>query len=85
MQCKDIPEKPVLEFLAGLDGRWANWFGDEYENSVTRAMPGVPAKLVVAKMRQMIRKGVVGGCPCGCRGDYVLTEKGREALARQDG
>ena len=80
MQCKDIPEQPILEFLASLNGAWANWYFDD-ERSVTRAMPpDLPPKLIVAKMGQMIRKGVVDGCPCGCRGDYVLTDKGRAAL-----
>lgn len=80
MQCKDIPDPPILEFLAALNGRWATWFGDEYDNSVTRAMPGVPAKLALAKMRMLIRRGVVDGCPCGCRGDFVLTDKGKAEL-----
>lgn len=79
-QCKDIPDRPILEFLSGLNGKWANWyFGDERD--VGRAMPaGIPEKLKLAKMRQMIHRGVVGGCPCGCRGDFVITEKGKGEL-----
>lgn len=81
MQCKDIPEEPILRFLESLNGTWANWFDIEFENSVRRAMPpDVPPRLACAKMAMMIRKGVVDGCPCGCRGDYVITSKGRAAL-----
>lgn len=80
MQCKDIADRPILEFLHGLDGRWATWLGDEYENSVTKAMPGVPPKLALAKMRMLIRRGVVDGCACGCRGDFTLTGKGAAEL-----
>jgi hypothetical protein len=84
MQCKDIPELPILRFLAGpYDGwsapGWATWFDDwpRPANTVLHAMPGgVPAKLALAKMRMMIRKGLVDGCGCGCRGDFTLTEKG---------
>lgn len=79
-QCKDIPDRPILEFLGGLD-RWANWF-EGCDHSVRPAMPaGTPDKLAIAKMRQMIRRGVVDGCGCGCRGDYVITDKGREEIA----
>jgi len=106
MQCKDIPELPVLEFLLKVERgethwmptpemklgwgdkpiphRNATWFwsdestGYRPENSVVRAMPeGVPSKLALAKMAAMIRKGLVDGCPCGCRGDFEITEKGR--------
>lgn len=84
MQCKDIPDAPILQFLASLNGRWANWFGNEYDNSVTHAMPAdTPEKLALAKMRTLIRRGLVDGCDCGCRGDFVLTEKGRQALAEK--
>lgn len=89
MQCKDIPDRPILEFLADparyeqSPTGWANWcFEDEHD--VTQACPdGTPSKLVLAKMRQMIRRGVVDGCPCGCRGDFVITEKGRAEISME--
>lgn len=80
MQCKDIPDEPILRFLAQRPGVWHNWyFGDEMD--VSQVMPvGLPRKLVLAKMRMMIRRGVVDGCPCGCRGDFEITEKGKKLL-----
>lgn len=93
MQCKDIPDEPILRFLAGkVDGYqgwtvpgWGTWYADEggepYPNSVLRAMPaGTPDKLAMAKMGMLIRKGVATGCTCGCRGDFEITPKGRERL-----
>ena len=78
MQCKDIPNKPILEFLTCHGGIGCNWYGNEYERSVTHAMPeNIPPKLALAKMKVLIRNGLVGGCPCGCRGDFEITEKGR--------
>jgi hypothetical protein len=82
-QCKHIPDLPVLRFLASLDGLWGTSISD-CENSVARGMPsGTPEKLVQAKMRRLLRRGLVDGCPCGCRGDWELTEKGRALLAKQ--
>lgn len=82
MQCKDIPDVPILAFLDSLNGTWATWYSG-YPNSVTNVMPpGIPRKLVLAKMRQLIRRGLVGGCNCGCRGDFTLTYRGRAYLAQ---
>lgn len=108
LQCKHIPELPVLQFLAGL--RWTaadldfplyngvrdpllgterggTWFthgdGGLFPSSVQHAMPAdVPEKLALAKMRRLIERGLVDGCPCGCRGDFRLSGKGREYLAQ---
>jgi len=81
MQAKDIPERPVLEFIKANGP--CNWFGNEFELSVTRAMPdGTPPKVALAKMRALIRRDLVDGCCCGCRGDFVLTVKGHQALNR---
>ena len=85
MQCKDIPTAPILDFINDYDGLWCNWFADT-NRSVRIAMPtGISDKLVLAKMRKLIRSGLVDGCACGCRGDFVLTNKGREAVINNAG
>lgn len=86
-QCKDIPDRPILEFLASLpvsewgDVRvWCTHWPDKglAMPSVASAMPpDLPEKLYLAKMRMLLRRGLVDGCGCGCRGDWHITEKGR--------
>lgn len=88
MQCKDIPDRPVLEFIHGLHGS-ATWFWSESykpDNSVARAMPqDISERLVLAKMRNLVQRGLVDGCACGCRGDFKLTEKGGAYLLDANG
>lgn len=83
MKTSDIPERPILEFLAKHQGEWCNWFSlasvglDGYSRSVISAMPkGVPDKLALSKMKALVRKGLVNGCTCGCRGDFEITDAG---------
>ncbi len=83
VQCKDIPNEPILQFLKKHKGQWATWFQTMEGGmpSVREAIPDdIPGKLVVAKMRQLIKNGLVKGCGCGCRGDYEITEKGERQL-----
>ena len=88
MKCSDIPDKPILEFIMkhndigktkNLVG-WCNWyFGDERD--VHHVFPdGVDDNLLLAKMRGLMKRGLIDGCDCGCRGDYVITAKGRMIL-----
>ena len=80
MQCKDIPDIPILKFLLSNKGTWCNWYRG-YDHSVCLAMPNdTPCKLVLAKMKTLIRRGLVKGCTCGCRGDFEITEKGESLL-----
>ena len=80
MQCKDIPDTPILQFLAKNPKTWHNWF-EGHEKDVGQAMPpGTPRKLVLAKMRSLIKRKLVDGCDCGCRGDFVITEAGLDKL-----
>jgi hypothetical protein len=93
VQAKDIPVTPVLEFLKELAGAESAQYapvgtlsvgaeGEMPPNSVLRAMPaGVPFKVAVAKMASLVRRGLVDGCTCGCRGDFELTENGQVHLA----
>ena len=86
MQCKDIPDIPILKFIKSLGKHFAFLFENfDCEQSVLRAMPkGVSYRLAIAKMRMLIRRGLIDGCTCGCRGDYELTEKGRKLLEEID-
>jgi hypothetical protein len=82
MQCKDIPDAPIMEFLANQGGIGCTWLVHDGEppgaRCVLGAMPaGTPPKLALAKMSMLIRRGVVSGCTCGCRGDFELTSMGR--------
>lgn len=80
MQCKNIPTKPILEFLLKHKGSWCNWF-KENEKDVSQVMPkDVPEKLILAKLKQLIKNGLISGCCCGCRGDFEITIKGEELL-----
>lgn len=89
IQAKHVNKLPILEFLAGLD-QWACIFNtgagenrDElFDNSVWHAIPKeVPYKVGRAVMASLIKRGLVEGCTCGCRGDFEITDKGREVLA----
>jgi len=56
---------------------------DDYkvmEHSDYGKSPTLPFNLVKAKMRKLIKRGLVNGCACGCRGDFILTEKGNMEL-----
>lgn len=65
-------------------GIWGNWYFENSPHSVKLAMPeNLPDKLVVAKMRNLIKKGLIDGCGCGCRGDYVLADKGKQVLVQE--
>ena len=34
-------------------------------------------------MKQLIKRELVDGCDCGCRGDFEITAKGEEWLSLQ--
>jgi hypothetical protein len=37
-------------------------------------LPQYPRKVIMAKCRSLIRRGLLTGCTCGCRGDFELPE-----------
>lgn len=81
-QCKDIPTQHILQFLYDRKKKgsgWAFMFPIEIsgEASIFNVMPvGTDYNLALAKMRNMIYKGLIDGCACGCRGDFEIKERG---------
>ena len=41
---------------------------------------GVPWKILQAKLRRLHKGGLLNGCPCGCRGDWTVTDAGAKQL-----
>jgi hypothetical protein len=66
VQAKHIPDAAVLEVIdrvARKERRWTHtWDLDEALD--------FPPKVILAKAASMIRRGVITGCSCGCRGDF---------------
>ncbi len=77
LQCKNIDDRIVLGFLAQHQGRPSTHGSSIFMPTVQDAMPPeTPEKLQLAKMRQLNKRGFVDGCPCGCRGDWKITDAG---------
>jgi hypothetical protein len=41
---------------------------------------GLPEQVVLTRGADLIGRGLLDGCPCGCRGDYLVTARGRALL-----
>lgn len=84
LQCKHISDTAILLFLAKNPTQWHNWCADN-EFNISMAMPdNAPGRLILAKMKRLIQRQLVEGCYCGCRGDFVITQKGLDHLQNQE-
>lgn len=78
MQCKDIPDElfivAVLE-TPGYDGTFGptewrpRWIVREKLETI---LGHIPEKLFLAKASKLMDAKKLGGCSCGCRGDYHI-------------
>lgn len=94
MQAKDIPTLDVLQNIAKHEARWSigvsvwlinGWTWRPHGPGPDETGEAVwSEKVLRAKLSRMLRSGLVDGCCCGCRGDFVLTDKGRSRLAARD-
>lgn len=76
IQAKDVP---LQELLAAVEGEASGWTTGATWWTLATTL-GYPEKVVLARLRAFLRRGLVDGCGCGCRGDFRLTEAGREAM-----
>ena len=68
-QTKDVADVDVVRAIVAL--------GPPASLYALRDRLALPPRLVANKLDSMIRRGLVDGCACGCRGDFVLTDAGR--------
>lgn len=73
VQAKDLSDAQVLEGIVATRGRngvprWSTLW------DMQAHLAAFPSKVVLAKLRSMIKRKVIGGCACGCRGDFEVAE-----------
>lgn len=80
MKAADIPDATFLDVVRRLNtdvSRNREYMGMELRPphpamlwQVTELL-AMPEKVVRAKARKLIARGLLDGCPCGCRGDFM--------------
>jgi hypothetical protein len=71
LQAKNISDTRMFEALAAVRGKngapkWSSLY------DVLEQVPEYPPKVVLAKLRGMVKRKILEGCACGCRGDFEL-------------
>jgi hypothetical protein len=65
---KDIPDEAVLHAVLDLGAphvaKWAFLW------DIQAKLAQYPPKVVKAKLASLVKRGLLDGCACGCRGDF---------------
>ena len=82
MKASDIPDEEILGFIRDCnEGRGPN--SPSYRPGEKRwcftwdleeRFPDFPYKVILAKCRGLHKRGLIGGCTCGCRGDFAVVD-----------
>jgi hypothetical protein len=74
MQTKDITDATVLDAIAAVRVKdWTPWRPPWPSLSdVQSYLNDIHPKLVLSKLRSMVKRGVILGCGCGCRGNFEI-------------
>ncbi len=77
MQCKDIPDAVFLDAVRAAPANVAGWRTrfDVHERLEEALDVEIPLNLLMAKARRLEARGLLGGCTCGCRGDWHPSDE----------
>jgi hypothetical protein len=76
MKAADITDAQVYEAVRASMRRRQLSSGGLYD--LYETFGAFPPKILLAKLRQMINKGRLDGCACGCYGGFEIPEKGNQ-------
>jgi hypothetical protein len=63
----------IWDIAAVLDGH-PEWCGGAEATDGVSVQ--IPEKIVRAKAKRLVRRGLIDGCACGCRGDFLIKADG---------
>jgi hypothetical protein len=88
IQAKHIPDEAmvlIIKQLKGMPGMYGYPGGIQVFRpaehttvnitDICNLYPSVPRKVIMAKLRRLVKRGVIDGCTCGCRGDFKVIGK----------
>ena len=67
---KDIGDDLVIAAIRTASAQRAMNTASRWD--VEALLPQYPPKVILAKCRSMLRRGLIEGCGCGCRGDWEI-------------
>lgn len=71
MKASDVPESVILEVIRNR--KYRDLGAGVWE--MCAALPSFHEKVIRAKLKAMRRRGIIDGCICGCRGDFLPGKK----------
>lgn len=78
MQAKDLDTGVFLRIIDDKEKAEHCW---TFYYEIAEKMQA-PHKVVLAKAAALIKRKLMTGCTCGCRGDFELTAAGEERIAK---
>lgn len=72
MQCKDIPDQLVLDAVTDREPGWSTQTTGRICEALEQQLGPVPWNLLLAKLRRLVARGLIDGCPCGCSGGFTI-------------
>ncbi len=85
IQAKHVPAIDMLRAIDELSRadkkRNPQGYGHVTTWDVAERFAGIPEKVIRAKLAALVRRKVIDGCTCGCRGDFAVTPYGNTCLA----
>ena len=70
MKASDITDEVLLAAIEAVRGKFVPSSSSRWD--IEEALPQFPAKVVRAKLRSAVKRQVIYGCACGCRGDFEI-------------
>ena len=67
MKASDISDETILELIDSVKAKTGIWLTIW---DIQQALPNFPMKVILAKLRRMVSKRHITGCPCGCYGGF---------------
>lgn len=83
MKAADIPDTAMLYYVASSPKRNSAGWVMLWDMQHAPIFAQFPPKVVLAKARALLKRGLLSGCGCGCRGDFTVTEKGMALMPAQ--